>query len=50
MESTIKDLNEKLETLKLKRAEDRDKLREFDKVKIQMQQVIKKLFVFIFLA
>jgi dynactin 1 len=48
MESTIKDLNEKLETLKLKRAEDRDKLREFDKVKIQMQQVVKKLFVFIY--
>lgn len=48
MESTIKDLNEKLETLKLKRAEDRDKLREFDKVKIQMQQVIKKLFIFIY--
>jgi hypothetical protein len=40
MESTIKDLNEKLDTLKLKRAEDREKLREFDKVKIQMQQVI----------
>lgn len=48
MESTIKDLNEKLETLKLKRAEDRDKLREFDKVKIQMQQVIKNFFIFIY--
>ena len=36
----IKDLTEKLETLKLKRSEDREKLREFDKLKLQIQQVI----------
>ena len=39
LRNTIKDLNEKLETLKLKRAEDREKLREFDKLKLQNQQV-----------
>lgn len=39
LRNTIKDLNEKLETLKLKRAEDREKLREADKLKLQMQQV-----------
>lgn len=39
LESTIKDLSEKLETLKSKRAEDRDKLREFEKFKIQIQQL-----------
>lgn len=37
----IKDLEEKLETLKLKRAEDRDKLREHEKLKLQIQQVKK---------
>ncbi len=35
----VKDLEEKLETLKLKRAEDRDKLREYEKFKLQIQQV-----------
>lgn len=35
----VKDLEEKLETLKVKRAEDRDKVREFDKSKIQLQQL-----------
>jgi hypothetical protein len=40
LRSQIKDLNEKLETLKLKRAEDREKLREFDKLKLLNQQVI----------
>jgi len=39
LRNTIKDLNEKLETLKLKRAEDREKLREFEKLKLQNQQV-----------
>ena len=34
-----KDLNEKLETLKIKRGEDREKLREYEKNKIQIQQV-----------
>ncbi|XP_013412801.1 dynactin subunit 1 isoform X3 [Lingula anatina] len=35
----IKDLEEKLETLKLKRAEDKVKLKEFEKAKIQLQQL-----------
>lgn len=37
----IKDLNEKLETLKVKRAEDKNKLKEFEKVKIQLQQLLE---------
>lgn len=40
----IKDLNEKLETLRIKRAEDKTKLKEFEKVKIQLQQVQQELF------
>jgi len=32
-------LTEKLETLKLKRSEDRDKLREYEKAKLQIQQL-----------
>ena len=39
LNAEIKDLNEKLETLKFKRAEDKIKLKEFEKVKIQLQQV-----------
>ena len=39
LKAQVKDLTEKLETLKLKRAEDRDKIREYDKQKIQIQQV-----------
>jgi dynactin 1 len=39
LKSTIHDLNEKLETLKLKRAEDREKLREIEKYKMQIQTV-----------
>jgi dynactin 1 len=39
LKNQIKDLNEKLETLKLKRAEDREKLREIDKLKLQLQQL-----------
>ncbi|XP_055894573.1 dynactin subunit 1-like isoform X2 [Biomphalaria glabrata] len=35
----VKDLNEKLETLKIKRAEDKVKLKEFEKTKIQLQQL-----------
>ncbi|CAL1528730.1 unnamed protein product [Lymnaea stagnalis] len=35
----VKDLNEKLETLKIKRAEDKSKLKEFEKTKIQLQQL-----------
>lgn len=32
----IKDLTEKLESLKLRRQEDKDKLKDFDKLKIQV--------------
>ncbi|RUS81403.1 hypothetical protein EGW08_010841 [Elysia chlorotica] len=35
----VKDLNEKLETLKIKRNEDKAKLKEFEKTKIQLQQL-----------
>ncbi|CAG5131149.1 unnamed protein product, partial [Candidula unifasciata] len=35
----VKDLNEKLETLKIKRGEDKVKLKEFEKTKIQLQQL-----------
>ncbi|XP_060076603.1 dynactin subunit 1-like isoform X2 [Ylistrum balloti] len=35
----IKDLNEKLETLKIKRSEDKGKLKEFERAKLQMQQL-----------
>ncbi|BFZ01398.1 hypothetical protein BsWGS_04438 [Bradybaena similaris] len=35
----VKDLNEKLETLKIKRGEDKIKLKEFEKTKIQLQQL-----------
>ena len=39
LKAEIKDLEEKLETLKVKRGEDKVKLKEFEKVKIQLQQV-----------
>lgn len=39
LKAEVKDLNEKLETLKIKRADDKTKLKEFEKVKIQLQQV-----------
>lgn len=32
----IKDLSEKLETLKIKRLEDKEKLKDYDKLKIQV--------------
>lgn len=35
----IKDLNEKLEVLKFKRSEDKGKLKEFERAKLQMQQL-----------
>lgn len=44
LKSQVKDLSEKLETLKLKRAEDREKIREIDKLKIQNQQVISYIY------
>ncbi|XP_049823261.1 dynactin subunit 1 isoform X2 [Aethina tumida] len=37
----IKDLTEKLESLKLRRQEDKDKLKDFDKLKIQLEQLIE---------
>ncbi|GAB1603614.1 dynactin subunit 1-like isoform X4, partial [Argonauta hians] len=37
LKAEIKDLNEKLETLKVKRTEDKTKLKEFEKLKIEMQ-------------
>ena len=39
LRAEVKDLEEKLETLKVKRADDKVKLKEFEKVKIQLQQV-----------
>ncbi|XP_055549928.1 dynactin subunit 1 isoform X2 [Wyeomyia smithii] len=36
-----KDLVEKLETLKMRRAEDKDRLREFDKMKTQYEQLVE---------
>lgn len=33
----IKDLTEKLETLKIKRVEDKEKLKDYDKLKIQVR-------------
>lgn len=38
-EKTVTDLEEKLVTLKQKRAEDKSKLKEFEKLKMQNQQV-----------
>ncbi|XP_065560764.1 dynactin subunit 1-like isoform X4 [Artemia franciscana] len=37
----IKDLNEKLETLKVKRSQDKEKLKEFEKMKIQLDQLLE---------
>ncbi|KAJ8920221.1 hypothetical protein NQ315_011882 [Exocentrus adspersus] len=37
----LKDLGEKLETLKLKRQEDKEKLKDYDKLKIQLEQLIE---------
>ncbi|KAJ8931890.1 hypothetical protein NQ314_015159 [Rhamnusium bicolor] len=37
----IRDLGEKLETLKLKRQEDKEKLKDYDKLKIQLEQLIE---------
>ncbi|KAJ2941862.1 hypothetical protein O0L34_g10676 [Tuta absoluta] len=38
LKSEVEDLKEKLETLKVRRAEDREKLREFERVKLQLEQ------------
>ena len=39
MKAEIRDLEEKLETIKMKRAEDKGKLKEFEKTKIDLQKV-----------
>ncbi|WAR22292.1 DCTN1-like protein, partial [Mya arenaria] len=39
LRAEVKDLNEKLETLMVKRSDDRAKLKDFEKVKIQLQQL-----------
>jgi len=48
LRAEVKDLQEKLDTLKVKRAQDAAKLKEFEKTKIQLQQVghFEKCFVF----
>lgn len=39
LRSEVKDLEEKLTTLRMKRAEDKAKLKEVEKLRIQLQQV-----------
>lgn len=39
LRSEVKDYSEKLETLRLKRQEDKQKLIDYEKCKIQLQQV-----------
>ncbi|XP_059611897.1 dynactin subunit 1 isoform X3 [Phlebotomus argentipes] len=39
LKGQVKDLTEKLETLRLRRAEDKERLREFDKMKTQFEQL-----------
>lgn len=39
LKSQIHDLNEKLETIKQRRNEDKERLREFDKMKLQFEQL-----------
>lgn len=39
LKSEIKDLQEKLETLRIKRGQDVARLKDFEKVKIQLEQV-----------
>lgn len=41
MRAQIRDLNEKLETLKNKRIEDREKLKEYDKTQLQLEQLFE---------
>ena len=40
----IKDLEEKLETLKYKRAEDKAKMKDLEKARMQLEQVNKLIF------
>lgn len=39
LKAQVKDLEEKLETLRIKRAEDKAKLKEMEKYKIQLEQL-----------
>lgn len=39
LQAEVRDLEEKIETLKIKRQEDKNKLKDFEKVKIQFQGV-----------
>ena len=39
MKDEVRDLEEKLETLRVKRAEDKSRMKELEKLKIQLQQV-----------
>ncbi|KFM67674.1 Dynactin subunit 1, partial [Stegodyphus mimosarum] len=41
LKNEIKDLNEKIETLKIKRLEDQSKIKEAEKTKIQVQQLLE---------
>lgn len=41
LKAEVKDLQEKLDTLKIKRNQDKEKLKEGEKVKIQLQQLLE---------
>lgn len=41
LKAEVKDLQEKLETIMAKRGEDREKIREFEKTKIQLEQLLE---------
>lgn len=40
-DKVIEDLQEKLDTIMAKRGEDRDKIREFEKTKLQLEQLLE---------
>lgn len=40
-DKAIEDLQEKLETIMAKRSEDRDKIRDFEKAKLQVEQLLE---------
>jgi dynactin 1 len=41
LKSEIRDLQEKTETLKVKPSQDKEKLKDFDKMKLQMEQLLE---------
>lgn len=43
LKAEVKDLQEKLDTLKVKRSQDAVKLKDFEKAKIQLQQVGRRI-------